>query len=306
MNAEDSRLLEAALGARGARRALELICGYFGCGETEPGAVVLLERGMSNRSFAFTLAGERYVCRCPGENLGNPMSRADEKRSLELAHRLGFERSYLYADGTEGWLLSRWIADFREPDYKSSADTERVVEVLRRLHALPQRPDYGLRPWEDARALAMELRRTWPELLRPWEALEARIGRLYERTCGDGVEKCFCHGDVYQSNWMLLPDGGVNLIDWEYAGTADPGVDLGYYIVDAGYGFDEAERLIRAYLGERFDEPRRFHFMAYVAIVAWYWFLWALLRETRGIDSGGALERWRDMARRYADFQQTE
>ena len=72
MNAEDSRLLEAAIGRRGARRALELICGYFGCGETEPGAVSLLERGMSNRSFAFTLAGERYVCRCPGRTWAIP------------------------------------------------------------------------------------------------------------------------------------------------------------------------------------------------------------------------------------------
>ena len=115
------------------------------------------------------------------------------------------------------------------------------------------------------------------------------------------MEKCFCHADTYRPNWMLLPDDRVILIDWEYAGFSDPGVDVGYYIVDAMYDFPEAERFIREYLGQDDSPSRRFHFMAYVSIIAYYWFVWALYRESCGAAMGQALEDWRFMAEKYAD-----
>ena len=100
---------------------------------------------------------------------------------------------------------------------------------------------------------------------------------------------------------MLLPDGGVLLIDWEYAGFADPGIDVGYYIVDAMYDFDRAEEFIRMYLGKNDTPDRRFHFMAYTAIIAYYWFVWSLYRESCGAVIGEAMENWHFMAEKYAD-----
>ena len=101
---------------------------------------------------------------------------------------------------------------------------------------------------------------------------------------------------------MLLPDDSVILIDWEYAGFSDPGIDVGYYIVDAMYDFPEAERFIREYLGHVYTPSRRFHFLAYTSIIAYYWFVWALYRESCGAVMGQSLENWRLMAEKYADY----
>ena len=68
------------------------------------------------------------------------------------------------------------------------------------------------------------------------------------------------------------------------------------------YGFDEAERFIREYLGDSFTEGKLFHFMAYTAIIAYYWFVWALYRESCGAVMGQALEDWKAMAVKYADY----
>ena len=46
----------------------------------------------------------------------------------------------------------------------------------------------------------------------------------------------------------------------------------------------------------------RFHYMAYTAIIAYYWFVWALYRESCGADMGQSLENWRAMAEKYADY----
>ena len=98
---------------------------------------------------------------------------------------------------------------------------------------------------------------------------------------------------------MIEPDGHVILIDWEYSGYSDPGVDVGYYIVDAMYDFDEAEKFILEYL--QGDATHLFHFMAYTAIIAYYWFVWALYRESCGANMGDALSNWKEMAIKYAN-----
>ena len=38
------------------------------------------------------------------------------------------------------------------------------------------------------------------------------------------------------------------------------------------------------------------------AIIAYYWFVWALYRESCGADMGQSLENWRAMAEKYADY----
>ena len=67
------------------------------------------------------------------------------------------------------------------------------------------------------------------------------------------------------------------------------------------YDFPDAERFIKEYLGNGYDVSGRFHYMAYTAIIAYYWFVWALYRESCGADMGQSLENWRAMAEKYAD-----
>ena len=205
-------------------------------------------------------------------------------------------------DVIEGWKISRFVTRFREPDYGSPEDSRKIAAVLRRLHRSPIRADYGMEPWEDALRMERLLKEKDPLCFEEHERLKERVGRLYRMTAGDGIKKCFCHGDTYRPNWMIMPDGKVILIDWEYAGWSDPGIDVGYYIVDAMYGFEEARSFIREYLLDEWSEKREFHFMAYTAVIAYYWFVWAMYRESCGANMGEALENWRLMAERYAAY----
>ena len=196
----------------------------------------------------------------------------------------------------EGWKVSLYISDIRMPDYHDQEDTKKIAQVLRRLHSLTLKVDYGLDPLRDARAMERLLKEKDSSCFEGYEGLKRDIAELYDLTKGDGVEKCFCHGDTYRPNWMMTPEGDVILIDWEYAGYSDPGIDVGYYIVDAKYGKEEAESFIREYLSYDQDEKKVFHFLAYAAIIAYYWFVWALYRESCGADMADALNDWRQMA----------
>ena len=220
---------------------------------------------------------------------------------MVTAKKIGVDPTYIYMDVNEGWKISKFIPSFREPDYKSFDDSKLIIPVLQRLHKADIKVDYGMKPWDDACVMEKLIKDKNPHCFNKYEVLKEKVGKLYKDTIGDSVEKCFCHGDTYKPNWMIEPDNHVILIDWEYSGYSDPGIDVGYYIVDAMYDFDEAEEFIKLYLGDSYNRVRDFHFTAYISIIAYYWFVWAMYRESCGANMGESLENWRFMAEKYAD-----
>lgn len=273
----------------------------FRCDEEDIVNFRNVSEGMTNTSFIFEINGVDYIYRHPGDGTDSIISRKNEKNSLIKAKEIGIDPTYIYADINEGWKISVFVSEFREPDYNSFKDSKKIISVLRKLHGSGIKVDYGMDPWKDSLEIEKLLRKKAPECFEKNEKLKRKIELLYKKTVGDGVEKCFCHGDTYKPNWMIKPDGNVILIDWEYSGYSDPGIDVGYYIVDAMYDFDEAERFIKEYLQDSYTEKRYYHFWAYTAIIAYYWYVWALYRESCGAVMGDALINWRDMAEKYAD-----
>ncbi|MBR3128275.1 MAG: phosphotransferase, partial [Solobacterium sp.] len=230
------------------------------------------------------------------------INRRNEKKSLILAKQYGIDPTYIYMDVNEGWKISKFITDFREPDYSSFEDSKIILEVLRRLHSLPITVDYGMKPWEDALKMENLLKEKDPDCFNEYEDLKERIRKLYSLTVDDGIQPCFCHGDTYRPNWMIQPDGNAILIDWEYSGFSDPGIDVGYYIVDAMYDIETARQFIREYLQDNYTKDHEFHFMAYTAIIAYYWFVWALYRESCGAVMGEALQNWHVISEQYSTY----
>ena len=274
----------------------------FRCDEEDVVDFRPVSEGMTNTSFIFKIGDTDYIYRHPGDGTENIINRRNEKKSLLLAKKFGIDPTYIYMDVNEGWKISKFVHHFREPDYQNFADSKKVIAVMRRLHDIPEKTNYGMKPWEDALSIEQMLRSAKEHNFDQYKALKSKIEKLYRKTLSDGVQKCFCHGDTYKPNWMIRDDGSVILIDWEYSGYSGPGIDVGYYIVGAMYDFTEAERFIDEYLSDSFTPERKFHFLAYTAIIAYYWFVWALYRESCGADMGEALRNWHDMAVKYADF----
>ena len=99
---------------------------------------------------------------------------------------------------------------------------------------------------------------------------------------------------------MIQPDGNIILIDWEYSGWSDPGIDVGYYIVDAMYDIDTAKDFIKEYLQTTWTKQLETHYLIYTAIIAYYWFVWAMYRESCGAPMGPSLTNWLEMAKRFS------
>ena len=283
-------------------RIMKNITKVLDCKESDILNYKMIKKGLSNTSFAFEVKGKKYVYRHPEDGPETIISRAHEKKALELARDIGADPTFIYMDDTEGWKISSYVENIRVPSYDSFEDSKRILAVLRRMHEKKLSVDWSFLPWEEACRIEKILRTEKHGIADPdFDQLKASIEKCCRKCEGDGVEMRFCHCDTYAHNWMLTEDQTI-LIDWEYAGYADPGCDLGCYIMDALWDVEEAEKFIREYCEEEYSDTLRFHYLAYTAIVSYYWYVWALYREACGAVMGESLYNWHMMAKKYSRY----
>lgn len=282
-------------------RIMDNICGVFHCEETDILNFVPIKKGLTNTSFVFEVKGKNYVYRHPGENTEQIISRKHEKTSITKAKQLGIDPTFIAMNEEEGWKISHYVPNFRVPDYADFEDSKRVIEVMRKLHDSRENVSWDFSPWEEALKIETLLREKGDIQVTDFDALKHMVEHCYKLTSEDGVEKCLCHCDTYAPNWMITPDATI-LIDWEYSGNADPGCDVGGYIMDAMYDVNEAKKFIRYYCGDACDDSLLTHYLAYVAIISYYWFVWALYRESCGAVMGDSLHNWYVMAKRFSKY----
>lgn len=282
---------------------MQNICKALRCSEGDITNFKVINKGLTNASFIFEVDGRKYVYRHPGEGTEEIISRSHEKRALELAKAIDVDPTYIYMDENEGWKISSYVDNIRTPDYDSFEDSIRVIKVLQSLHSKKLSVDWSFMPWEEACRIEGILQKEKGGIAdKEFDTLKSNVRKCYEKCQGDGTEMCFCHCDTYAPNWMLTEEGETILIDWEYAGNADPGCDTGTYIMDSMWEVGEALRFIKEYCGNNGSEIQLFHHLAYTAILSYYWYVWALYREACGAIMGESLYNWHVMANRFSSY----
>lgn len=284
-------------------KIMKNIAKVLNCSESDILNFKAIKEGLTNTSFVFEANGIKYVYRHPGEGTEAIISRRHEKKALELAKSIGVDPTFIYMDADEGWKISYYVEGIRVPSYDSFEDSKRMLSVLRNLHDKKLSVDWEFLPWEEACKIEEILKTEKGGIAdQEFDGLKEDVEKCYRACNGDGVEMRFCHCDTYAPNWMMTDDGKTILIDWEYAGNADPGCDLGAYIMDAMWDVPETEKYIAEYCGNEYNETLNFHYLAYTAIISYYWYVWALYREACGAVMGESLYNWHVMAKKYSKY----
>ena len=80
---------------------------------------------------------------------------------------------------------------------------------------------------------------------------------------------------------------------------SDYASDLGTFICCSDYDMDESTRVVELYFGRTPSPEELRHCFAYVSISAYYWFVWALYKESEGDPVGEWLYLWYRYAKTY-------
>ncbi|HEV2427744.1 MAG TPA: phosphotransferase [Acidimicrobiales bacterium] len=222
-----------------------------------PGRVVsvtALTNGITNANYAVDLGDERVVVRVPGKDtelLG--VDRAVEVDAGRLAAAVGVGPDVLAFDSLTNCIVTRFIDARPIPAEELAAEPMlgAFVASLRAVHAAGRvgavfNPFQIARDYRDAAAAR--------GVAAPFD-LDAALA------LADRVEAArpfraavLGHNDLLNANFLF--DGRVRIVDWEYAGMADPFFDLANVAVNNGFAPEAEERLLGHYFGA-VDDSRR-------------------------------------------------
>ena len=115
-----------------------------------------------------------------------------------------------------------------------------IAALLRKLHSIPIDPAIPtLSPIQSSLRYLRLLEDG--ALAEPRERITAKLASLKS-----GKPRCIVHGDLIPENF-LLSNGGLYLVDWEYAGIGFPEIDLALTIANFELDEDRAKFLLDAY-----------------------------------------------------------
>ncbi|MBR2842487.1 MAG: phosphotransferase [Lachnospiraceae bacterium] len=257
----------------------ELLTEVFGDGEWKD-----IQRlgGMTNRSYKIVRNdGQEYLVRIPGEGTEEMINRIDERKSTELACKLGIDSPLLFfAD--DGRKVMRFISDpqpMNEEVMRKKENLTQAANIFRRLHTCGTDTGVRFEVFEMAELYEKIIRENSVPLYDDYEDTKEKIMSIKSEVDNIGKTlKVPCHNDSLMGNWVLDKDGKLYLIDWEYSGMNDPMWDLSCLSIEANYDNQKDSDLLSTYFGHdaTLDEKKRF--IAHKLYVDYLWTLWGLTR----------------------------
>lgn len=221
---------------------------------------------------------------------------------MDVAARLGLDDTFIYMDAEYGYKISRFIDNARELDYSNSKEVRMALDIIRKLHNERVISEYDFGIWDKTEEFIVKLNDTGKSDFDEFGELHTKMKKLKDCIMSDSkADKCLCHNDCYSPNFLLDENNKMYLIDWEYSGNDDPASDIGTFICCSTYSYDEAVAVIKEYLECEPDNETLAHYIGYVAIASYYWYVWALYQETRGNSVGEWLYMWYKNSKLYCD-----
>lgn len=249
--------------------------------------------GSTNLIVRLQLADAAVAVRVPRPDTAHvAIDRRSECTAIAAAANAGLAPDALVCDAASGVLITRWVEGrLLMPQQTHEAEVIRLVaSTLARLHALAAPAG--------VRSLAMKplLRTYWQTVTERAAALASRLSSLHTRMMAQaqdlqGGALVLCHADLHHRN--LIEARGLQLLDWEYAGLAEPYYDLASYSQSNDLTQGEREQLLEAYGAAPHQSER---FALYCVLFDWVCVLW--LAMVGAAERSAARERMELLIRR--------
>lgn len=236
-------------------------------------SVARIPGGITNQSYRVDVDGRPCVLRLDGRSahaLG--IDREHELVALRSMASLGIGAEVVFSDPAAGVLVTRVVPGkpLELDDLHQGSVMERVARLVRRVHDGPAFPgvfspfavvhDY----LEKASALGRTIGGSEPA---------RRLMASLEQCLADDGSVRPCHNDLLAGN-ILIGQGALHIIDWEYAAMGNPLFDVANFITNLQLAQMDADRFFDAYLGRPSSERERaqlslFAFVSDLREAAW-------------------------------------
>jgi thiamine kinase-like enzyme len=219
----------------------------------------------SNHVCYFCVNGEKYVIRKFKPPI-HPDTAAAERAAYTALKPLELTDEVLYLDDT-GIKITRFI-EGSHLGYEDR-DQEDYINLLRNLHERAPVIPYSYDIFDSILFWTSLCREPNSQNLKNLRNYQAEFDRIKVKLDTMNITPVLCHGDsCVGSNILRLKDGSLRIIDWEYAGMADPFLDLALASVRQGLEKIDPLKTLERYLRRKPNQDETFRLKAYVTLGA--------------------------------------
>ena len=294
--------------------ALDVIAKVFKTTTEQIVDIAVLKKGMTNRSFLFSVNDEKYIMRIPGEGTDQLIDRREEAQVYEAISGRGLCDDPAYINPENGYKITRFLEGVRTADPYNVRDLEQCMRKLRQFHEMQlkvghtfdifEKIEYYESLWQGQPSVYRDYIRTKANVLslrgfieaqpRQWclthiDAVPDNFLFCYKKPVPDDISPETAETQLIRSSSDSRTSGyeqELQLTDWEYAGMQDPHVDIAMFSIYSGYDKRQIDRLINIYFEGNCDPAVRAKIYCYVAACGLLWSNWCEYKRWLSIEFG--------------------
>lgn len=284
--------------------ALDVIAQTFHTTPDEVVDITVLKKGMTNRSFMFSVNGDKYIMRIPGEGTAQLINRTQEAEVFRTISGLGLCDDPVYINPANGYKITKFLDGTRVCDVKNHSDLKRCMAKLREFHQMRlsvghtfdifYQIEFYEMLWGGQSSMYKDYKQTKKNVL----SLKEYINTLEK-------DWCLTHIDAVPDNFLFYQvgeDEALQLTDWEYSGMQDPHVDIAMFCIYSLYSKEQVDRLIDIYFEGDCGRQTRAKIYAYIACCGLLWSNWCEFKRRLGVEFGEYSLRQYRFAKDYYRF----
>lgn len=271
--------------------AIKTIATALGCREDEVTNISVLKKGMTNRSFLFSIKGEKYIMRIPGEGTDQLINREQEAAVYQAISGHGLCDDPVYINPSNGYKITKFLDGVRVCDTDNMKELRKCMKLLSGFHKLNITVSHTFdifRQIEFYESLWNGMKSVYQDYL----VTKEHVFSLRNHVESTRTDWCLTHIDAVPDNFLFYetPSGEMlQLTDWEYAGMQDPHVDIAMFCIYSLYNKRQVDRLINIYFEEAGEECTvaiRAKIYCYIAACGLLWSNWCEFKSHLGVEFG--------------------
>lgn len=267
---------------------IEIISSTLGVSQNKIKDITVLKKGMTNRSYLFSMEGKRYILRIPGEGTDRLINRKQETDVYNIIRDLDICDRIIYINENTGIKITEYFENARVCDTANQNDLVKCMDYLRRFHELGLRVDHEF----DIVSQIEYYESLWGEnesCYADYKLVKEKVLSLATYVNGHVENKVLSHIDSIPDNFLFVDNDGseeIHLIDWEYAGMQDPHVDIAMFCIYAIFDRNQVDNLIDIYFKGVCNKETRIKIYCYIAMCGLLWSNWCEYKHLSGVDFG--------------------
>ena len=269
--------------------SLEVISKTLNCKNEDIKNIKTLKKGMTNRSFIFTVDSKKYIMRIPGEGTDKLINRKEEADVYNTIKGKNICDELFYINPDNGFKISSFVENSRVCDPYNFEDVSKCMKKLKHFHDMKLKVNHEfsiVKQIDFYESLWLEPKSIFDD----YQQTKKNVLSLIPFVNKNKAESVLTHIDAVPDNFLFSKNGkteNIQLIDWEYAGMQDPHVDIAMFCIYSLYDSkEEIDKVIDLYFENNCDQKTRIKIYCYVALCGLLWSNWCEYKRQLGVEFG--------------------